>query len=77
MLHAGIANGVKVNIFPVEAEDLETGSVEEILGKADAILVPGGFGQRGVEGKIAAAKYAREKGVPYLGPLPWYAGRGH
>ena len=67
VLHAGIANGVKVNIFPVEAEDLETGNVAEILGKADAILVPGGFGQRGVEGKIVAARYARENGVPYLG----------
>lgn len=65
--HAGIANGVKLDIFPVEAEDLETGDVCGILGRADAILVPGGFGQRGVEGKIAAAKYAREKGVPYLG----------
>lgn len=65
--HAGIANGVKVEMFPVEAEDLETGDPEKILGRADAILVPGGFGQRGVEGKIAAAKYAREKGVPYFG----------
>lgn len=65
--HACIANGVKVKIFPVEAEDLETGDVAEVLGKADAILVPGGFGQRGVEGKIAAARYARENGVPYLG----------
>ena len=65
--HAGIANGVKVRMFPVEAEDLETGDAEEILGRADAILVPGGFGQRGVEGKIAAAKYARENGIPYFG----------
>ena len=65
--HAGIANGVKVRVFPVEAEELETGDVGAILGKADAILVPGGFGQRGVEGKIAAAKYARENGIPYFG----------
>lgn len=65
--HAGIANGVKVKMFPVEAEDLETGSVKDILGCADAVLVPGGFGQRGVEGKIAAAKYARENGIPYFG----------
>ena len=77
VLHAGIANGVKVNIFPVEAEDLETGNVAEILGKADAILVPGGFGQRGVEGKIVAARYARENGVPYLGLCPWNAGCSH
>ena len=65
--HAGIANGVKVCVMPVEAEDLENGPPEEILSKADAILVPGGFGQRGVEGKIAAAKYARENKVPYFG----------
>ena len=65
--HAGIANGVKVKMFPVESGDLENGNVEEILGGADAILVPGGFGQRGVEGMIAAAKYAREKGIPYFG----------
>lgn len=65
--HAGIANGVKVRVFPVEAEELEKGDVGAILGKADAILVPGGFGQRGVEGKIAAAKYARENGIPYFG----------
>ena len=54
-------------MFPVESGDLENGNVEEILGGADAILVPGGFGQRGVEGMIAAAKYAREKGIPYFG----------
>lgn len=65
--HAGIANGVKVRVFPVEAEELEKGDVGAILGKADAVLVPGGFGQRGVEGKIAAAKYARENGIPYFG----------
>ncbi|MCF0247266.1 MAG: CTP synthase [Synergistes sp.] len=65
--HAGIANGVKVKVYPVESSDLETGDVKEILGKADAILVPGGFGQRGVEGMIKAAQYARETGIPYLG----------
>ena len=67
LAHAGIANGVKVQVMPVEAEDLEKGSPEDILCKADAIVVPGGFGQRGVEGKIAAAKYARENKVPYFG----------
>ena len=65
--HAGIANGVKVKMMPVSSEDLETGNVSEILSKADAILVPGGFGQRGVEGMIAAAKYARENNIPYFG----------
>lgn len=67
LAHAGIANGVKVKVMPVEAEDLETGNTDEILSSADAILVPGGFGQRGVEGKIKAAEYAREKKIPYFG----------
>lgn len=65
--HAGIANGVKVKVLPVEAEDLENGDPCAILSGVDAVLVPGGFGQRGVEGKIAAAKYARENNIPYLG----------
>lgn len=67
--HAGIANGVQVNVMPVEAEDLEVSESKacEILSCAGAVLVPGGFGPRGVEGKIAAAKYAREHKVPYLG----------
>jgi len=65
--HAGVANGVKVKVFPVESSDLETGNVEEILSGANAILVPGGFGQRGFEGMIRAAQYAREHNVPYFG----------
>lgn len=65
--HAGIANGVKVKVIPVESADIECGSAEEILGSADGILVPGGFGPRGVEGKIAAAKYARENKIPFFG----------
>jgi len=67
LAHAGIANGVKVKVLPVEAEDLEVGDPCSILSCTDAVLVPGGFGQRGVEGKIAAAKYARENNVPYFG----------
>ena len=67
LAHAGIANGVKVKVMPVEAEDLVTGNPSDILSCADAILVPGGFGQRGVEGKILAAKYARESKKPYFG----------
>lgn len=65
--HAGIANGVKVKIVPVESEDIECGNVESILGFADGILVPGGFGPRGIEGKITAARYARENEIPYFG----------
>lgn len=67
LVHAGIANGVKVKVVPVESADIECGNVDEILGFADGILVPGGFGPRGIEGKITAAKYARENKIPYFG----------
>lgn len=65
--HAGIANGVKVKIIPVESADIEYWNAGEILGFADGILVPGGFGPRGIEGKIEAARYARENKIPYFG----------
>jgi CTP synthase len=65
--HAGIANNCKVNIRRIDAEDLEKPSGLAQLKGMDGILVPGGFGDRGTEGKIAAAKYAREKKVPYYG----------
>lgn len=65
--HAGYKHGVKVNIEPVDAEALERDAAESILGKADAILVPGGFGGRGIEGKINAVRHARENNVPFLG----------
>ena len=64
--HAGIHNQVQVKIRYVDSEALEHDGTDE-LKDLDAILVPGGFGSRGVEGKILAAKYAREHGVPYLG----------
>ena len=65
--HGGIAHSVRVNIVSVESEDLETGDPAEILKFADGILIPGGFGVRGVEGMITAAKYARENNVPLFG----------
>ena len=79
--HAGMANDCKVNVVPIEAEDLLTqrhrdsevkakhlcASVPLCLKNIDGIIVPGGFGSRGVEGKIAAIKYAREKKIPFLG----------
>ena len=84
--HAGMANDCKVEVVPVEAEELETGFTgltglakpsnhvnlvnpvkNNPLKDIDGILVPGGFGSRGVEGKIAAIKYAREKKIPFLG----------
>ena len=64
--HAGLSNQLKVNIHYVDAQDIETKG-NELLDNLDAILVPGGFGERGTEGKILAAKYARENKVPYLG----------
>ncbi len=66
LLHAGIQTRTKVNIAYVDSEDVERDGAE-FLGKYDAILVPGGFGTRGVEGKIAAVRFAREHSIPYLG----------
>ncbi|WP_216937355.1 MULTISPECIES: CTP synthase [unclassified Acinetobacter] len=67
LLHAGIQNRVKVQIDYVNAEELESQDVNEVLKDADAILVPGGFGERGTEGKMKAIQFARENGVPFLG----------
>jgi CTP synthase len=64
--HAGIQNGAKVNIEYVDSETLSEDKLER-LERYDAILVPGGFGKRGVEGKVLAAQYAREHKLPYLG----------
>jgi len=65
--HAGIANNCKVDIIRIDAEDLEKKNGLSLLKGLDGILVPGGFGDRGTEGKIAASKYAREKKVPFYG----------
>lgn len=67
LTHGGIANRYKVKIKWVNAEELESKSVDEELNDVSAILVPGGFGQRGTEGKIAAIRYAREHKIPFLG----------
>ncbi|MBE2241245.1 MAG: CTP synthase, partial [Burkholderiaceae bacterium] len=64
--HAGIHNHARVRIEYVDSEDLNAGNLAN-LERFDAILVPGGFGKRGVEGKIHAVQYAREHGIPYLG----------
>ena len=64
--HAGIHNHARVDIEYVDSETLTPDTIGQ-LGRYDAILVPGGFGKRGVEGKICAAQYAREHGIPYLG----------
>ena len=67
LIHGGIANNVKVDIHWVDAEDIEKTEVERHLSEVDGILVPGGFGERGIEGKIDAVRFAREKKIPYLG----------
>jgi CTP synthase len=66
LIHAGLHTRTKIHIDYVDSEQIETQGTG-MLEKYDAILVPGGFGKRGVEGKIAAARYARENKVPYLG----------
>lgn len=67
LFHGGLYHERDIQIRYVRAEELEDGNVEERLARLDGIVVPGGFGVRGIEGKIAAARYAREHGVPYLG----------
>lgn len=65
--HAGMKNHARVKIEYIDSETLTPDNVAGVLGRFDAILVPGGFGKRGTEGKICAARYAREHRVPYLG----------
>ena len=65
--HAGYCYGAEVNIAWLDSEEITAENAEEKLGKLDGILVPGGFGSRGIEGMILAAKYAREKDIPYFG----------
>lgn len=64
--HGGLKNRLQVHIKYIDSEDVEVKGTAVLAG-LDSILVPGGFGKRGIEGKIAAAKYARENGIPYLG----------
>ena len=65
--HAGVANGANVDVQLVNGEELSDQNAADVLSGMDGILIPGGFGQRAFEGKIAAARYAREHGVPFLG----------
>lgn len=65
--HAGYAHRAHVNIHWIDSETLTPETAESILGSLDGIIVPGGFGGRGIEGMIIAAKYARENGIPYFG----------
>jgi CTP synthase len=67
LTHAGAEHDCRVQCVNVNSGDLEKGGVEDALREVDGILIPGGFGDRGIEGKIIAAQYARERGLPYLG----------
>ena len=67
LTHAGAAHNTKVTINRVDAEDIEEYGPAKVIGSVDGILIPGGFGDRGIEGKILAAQYARENGIPYFG----------
>jgi CTP synthase len=67
LFHGGAANQSKVRLYFLDSEQLEEGNCAQLLAKADGILVPGGFGNRGIEGKICAAQHARVNRVPYFG----------
>ncbi|HET6516113.1 MAG TPA: CTP synthase [Thermodesulfovibrionales bacterium] len=67
LIHGGIANDARVDLQWVDSEEIEVHGPEKFLSEVDGILVPGGFGYRGIEGKIDAVRYAREKKIPYFG----------
>jgi CTP synthase len=67
LVHGGTDHETKVNISWIESEDIERQGTERILREADGILIPGGFGSRGIEGKITTIRYARERQIPFLG----------
>ncbi|MCA9246882.1 MAG: CTP synthase [Planctomycetales bacterium] len=65
--HAGISNAAQIRIQPIQSEEIEREGAARLLSGFDGILVPGGFGERGIEGKVDAIRYAREKGIPFFG----------
>jgi CTP synthase len=67
LYHGGAANDCTVNLVFVDSEKIEDGTCSDMLAEADGVLVPGGFGTRGIEGKICSASYARENKIPYFG----------
>jgi CTP synthase len=67
LTHGGIANSMRVNVQMIESEELEKNGAEKLLSGVDGILVPGGFGSRGIAGKINAVNYARENKIPFFG----------
>jgi CTP synthase len=67
LTHGGIANDARVELRYVDSEEIDAARVPALLAGVDAVLIPGGFGQRGIEGKILAIRYAREHGIPFFG----------
>ncbi|GAB4489788.1 MAG: CTP synthase [Thermodesulfovibrionales bacterium] len=67
LIHGGIANDCRVNLQWIDSEEVEVHGAERYLAEVDGVLVPGGFGYRGIEGKIESVRYAREKRIPYFG----------
>ena len=67
LIHGGLANGVKVNLNKIDSEKLKKNQIKNKLKNADGILIPGGFGKRGTEGKIQCIKFARENKIPFFG----------
>src|SRR5262249_53592389 len=67
LVHAGLANDCRVELEYIDSEDVQRKNPAELLSHLDAVLVPGGFGDRGTEGKIAAIGYARENKIPFFG----------
>ncbi|MDA9084741.1 CTP synthase [Candidatus Pelagibacter sp.] len=67
LTHGGISNNLKINLIRIDSENLKISEIKNKLNKVSGILIPGGFGKRGTEGKIEAIKYAREKKIPFFG----------
>jgi CTP synthase len=67
LIHGGLSNNCAIDVRWVEAEELEKGDIEKIMNGVDGVLVPGGFGSRGIEGKVSSIRWARETGMPFLG----------
>ena len=67
LTHGGIDNNLKVNLIRIESDKLKPGEIKNKLKDVSGILIPGGFGKRGTEGKIAAINFARKNNIPFLG----------
>jgi len=67
LIHGGISNNVKVNLIRIESDKLKSNQINKVLKNVSGILIPGGFGKRGTEGKISAISYARKNKIPFLG----------